>query len=88
METDEGVRKYEIFSVHGIFKSDNEHMKLEFNSFEEWDEHFKIMKNKSIYDTGVLVDGNDYIITIQTCLYNYDNGNYLVINAKEIERYK
>jgi len=84
IETDADTYKYEIFSVYGIFRSDNEHMKLEFSTFEEWDEHFKKMKSKSIYDTGVLVDGNNNVLTLQTCLYNYPKGNYLIINAKQI----
>lgn len=87
LETDQDIRKYEIFAVYGVLKNDNEHMALEFDSEEDYNKHFNNMKSKSIYDTGVLVTGNDYIITIQTCLYNYENGNYLVINAKEIERY-
>lgn len=87
LETTHDIRKYEIFAVYGVFKNDNEHMALEFNSEEDYNKHFNNMKNKSIYDTEVLVEGNDYIITIQTCLYNYEKGNYLVINAKEIERY-
>ncbi len=84
LETENGLYTYEIFAVYGIYRENNEHMLVDFDDCEEWNDHFNSMKNKSIYDTGVSVNGNDTVLVLQTCLYDTSYGKYLIINAKKI----
>lgn len=70
--------KYEIFSVQ-IVTNDYEHIDV---NPTNWTNHINKLK-KSIYETNVNVNEQDYILVIQTCLYEPIN-SLLIINAKKI----
>ena len=82
------TRMYEIYSIL-VATSDFNYMKTEFKNNEQWYEHIKNFKNKSMYDTGVTVEKNDNILILQTCSthseYNNYSKKYLLIVAKEID---
>ena len=47
-----------------------------FNSEEEYLNHLKKLKSKSMYDTGVEVTKDDEILILQTCSTHKDYSNY------------
>lgn len=67
-------KKYEIFSVY-VEPSDYSYMNLKLSD-EEYSNQIKMFKNKSLYDTGVEVTGNEEILILQTCSTHKDYSNY------------
>ena len=67
-------KKYEIFSVY-VEPSDYSYMNLKLSD-EEYSNQIKMFKNKSLYDTGVEVTGNDEVLILQTCSTHKDYSNY------------
>ena len=83
LTTTEGKRRYEIFSVY-VETSDFTYMNINFDSKDDYYNHLKKLKSKSMYDTGVDVEENDEILILQTCsehsnYQNYDKKYLLVI---------
>lgn len=83
LTTTEGKRRYEIFSVY-VETSDFTYMNINFDSKDDYYNHLKKLKSKSMYDTGVDVEENDQILILQTCsehskYKNYDKKYLLVI---------
>lgn len=68
-------KKYEIFSVY-VEPTDYSYMNINFNSDEEYLNHLKKLKSKSMYDTGVEVTKDDEILILQTCSTHKDYRNY------------
>ena len=61
---------------------------MKFNTKDEYYNHILKLKNKSMYDTNVLVNKDDKILIIQTCstkkeYSNYEN-KFLLIIAKRV----
>lgn len=82
---DNEKRSYEIFSVLIANKdSSEEHMQFDYTNNKEWLEHFKRLKNRSLYETNVELLESDNILILQTCIYGEYKGKLLVIAAKEI----
>lgn len=85
LETLKEDSRWQIFSVMIVTGKNYPHTILRFDDVK-WIEHINWMKEESIYDTEVLVDKDDYILTLQTCYYDGDSSSkkFLVINAKKI----
>lgn len=85
--TKDKTRLYEIYSIF-VEVSDFSYMKTEFKDKDEWYKHIKDFKDKSMFDTGVLVNEEDNILILQTCSTHLDyrmyNKKYLLIVGKEI----
>lgn len=85
--TDNKTRLYEIYAVY-VEPTDFGYMQTDFNSDDEWYEHIKNFKNKSMYDTGVDINSNDNVLILQTCSThsNYQNfkRKFMLVIAKEI----
>ncbi len=75
--TVDDVFNYEIFSVN-VTDSENH---LDFSS--SFNDRVKFLKTNSLYDTGVDVSDDDYLLVLQTCIYNR-SGGLLVISAKKV----
>jgi sortase B len=73
----DGVFNYEIFSIN-VTNSENH---LDFSS--SFSDRVKYLRTNSLYDTGVSVSSDDYLLVLQTCIYNKD-GDLLVISAKRV----
>ena len=73
---------YEIFSIMVVKSKKYPHTIIDFND-SNWLTHLTWMKNQSLYDTGVNIDENDEIITLQTCYYEPAD-SFLLVNAKKI----
>ena len=72
--TENAEKKYEIFSVY-VETSDFSYMNLKLSD-EEYGKQIKMFKEKSMYDTGVEVTGNDEVLVLQTCSTHKDYSNY------------
>lgn len=79
--TENDILTYEIFSVE-IAVNVYEHEKISFNNNDEWNRHFNILKNNSIYPIDVDITGEDNILVLQTCLDN--NNSLLVISSRKV----
>lgn len=75
--SEDDVFKYEIFSIN-VTNNENH---LDFSS--PFSDRVKYLKTNSLYDTGVNVSGDDYLLVLQTCIYNRE-GDLLVISAKRV----
>lgn len=92
LETFHGKYKFEIFSVQ--LREDyipkeryiENYMRTDFGTDAQMEEFLNTMKAKSLFDTGVSVTGSDHIITLVTCVYDFD-GAKLVVMAKLIGTY-
>ncbi len=92
LETFHGKYKYQIFSVQ--LREDyipkeryiENYMRSDFGTDAQMAEFLNVMKSKSMFDTGVSVSGSDCIITLVTCVYDYD-GAKLVVMGKLIGTY-
>lgn len=77
-----GQKNYwQVFSILVVSNKSNKHMKLKFTG-EEWNNHLEWLKSSSLYDTGVNVNSNDQIVTIQTCYYGEDE-TFILVSAKK-----
>lgn len=86
LKYDEVIENYEIFSVAIVNKTiKEEHMNFNFTTDEEWLNHFKILQNKSLYESNLILAGSDKILILQTCLFGKYNGKLLIIVAKKID---
>lgn len=87
LEWEERLEKYQIFSVF-IETSDWGYMKLKFDTEKLWFDHISKLKDKSFYDTGVVVDSSDEILILQTCSHHKDykkySKKYLLVIAKKV----
>ena len=50
-----------------------------FRNVEEFNKYIKILKDKSLYDTGANLNYGDKFITLSTCEYSQKNGRLVVI---------
>lgn len=88
LQTNLNKYKYEIFSVYIEVSDWDYYNKMKFNTKDEYYNHILKLKNKSMYDTNVLVNEDDKILIIQTCstkkeYSNYEN-KFLLIIAKRV----
>ena len=88
LQTNLNKYKYEIFSVYVEVSDWDYYNKMKFNTKNEYYNHILKLKNKSMYDTNVLVNSDDKILIIQTCstkkeYSNYEN-KFLLIIAKRV----
>lgn len=89
LQTDKGIKVYQIFSVHVEVKDWSYYNKMAFINDEEYYKHIKMLKDRSFYDTGVEITKDDEILIIQTCSthkdYNEYENKFLLIIGKRIE---
>ena len=77
---------YEIFSIVIADKvGTEEHMNIKYKTDKEYYNHFKRLKNRSLYDTGVNIEESDNVLVLQTCIYGKYKGKLLVIVAKKVK---
>ena len=76
--------KYKVFSVYITDINDN-YTKTSFEDKDEYKEFLERIKNKSIYKSDISVNENDKIITLSTCLYEFDDAR-LVVTGKLIDK--
>ena len=75
--SEDDIFNYEIFSIN-VTNNENH---LDFSS--SFSDRVKYLKTNSLYDTGINVSDDDYLLVLQTCIYNRE-GDLLVISAKRV----
>lgn len=71
------VLRYEIFSAHRVESTSNVYT-TGFSKDDFYEAFLEQLKSESIYDTGVLVDGDDRIVTLSTCYEDYLKDRFVV----------
>lgn len=81
IETKDGEKiNYKIFSVY-IASSQENYIKTQFETNEEFREYLERAEIRSMYKTDIPLSESDKIITLSTCSYEQEDGR-LVIHAK------
>ena len=88
IETEFGIKHYQIFSVYVETKDFTYYNKFNFKDDADFLKHVNNLKKKSFYDTGISVNKDDNILIIQTCCklakYQKYDKKYLLIISKEV----
>ncbi len=87
-DTPSGVFEYRVFAAFNCLADEaSEYGCSAFSSEEEFFRFAERMKERSFYDTGVIVKGNDSILTLSTCdrSYDWNNGRLVVMLVREGE---
>ena len=88
IKTNDMERVYLIYSVF-VEAKDFSYMNIYFNNDQEWYNHIKNFKDKSMYDTNVDVAVNDKILILQTCSTHKDylkyDRKFLLVVAKLVK---
>ena len=64
--TEDGLRKYQVFSIYEIVKEDY-YISTDFNNNDEYLNFLKIIKSRSIKDFNVELNSDSQILTLSTC---------------------
>lgn len=83
LETLDGVKNFEIFSVK-VITDDIEHTEILFDNDFEFSEHIKRLRSNSLYDSLDSVSSSDQILVLQTCLLDNTLGKYLIIIGRKV----
>lgn len=77
--------KYKIFSVFDIYEGDIDPSVSSFGSNEEFLQFVYAAKDLSLYDTGVILNEEDHIITLVTCdrFFKRGKGRLVVMAVRE-----
>ena len=78
LATNNGLYRYEIFSVYSVDATKFYYIDTEFESQTDYDNFITSLVKKSRYDTGVEVTAADSILTLSTCDYSIKNGRFVV----------
>lgn len=88
LELQDEIRNYEIAMVY-IFDmtvdTEYPYMTPDFDTPEDFKNFIDYADRKKFYDTGIEIEENDKILTLQTCVRNEDYQRLIVV-AKEISR--
>lgn len=79
--TPEGTNRYDIFSCYNADVS-GESYKKDFASVEDYSEFLKKITEKSIYNTGVVAEKSDTIVSLSTCS-SQDRNKRFIVHAKK-----
>ena len=84
LDIDEKEMHYKLISIKISEKTNDEHMKMDFENDDDFENHVKELMSGSLYtNNNIQITKNDRILIIQTCHYNpYDT--FLILIAKEI----
>lgn len=82
--TPDAMFTYEMFSIEHCANSDEKVYTVGFIKDETYAAFIKGMKERSRYDMGVDVSGEERVISLSTCIYEF-GGARLVIHAKLVD---
>ena len=69
--------EYEVFSVYITDAKDN-YIQTNFENKSQYKEFLEKIQNKSIYQSDIEIDGDDKIITLSTCSYEFNDARLVV----------
>jgi sortase B len=73
---------WEIFAAY-ITDADYDYRQPEFNDDAEFLAYMNRCKACSLYDTGVIVQPTDKVLTLSTCIYTFENARFVVQARKK-----
>lgn len=76
--------KWEIFSVYTT-EADYDYRQPEFTDDDDFLVYMNRIKEHSLYDTGVVLNPTDEVITLSTCIYTFDDARFAV-HARKITK--
>lgn len=83
------IKKYEIFSVYVETSDFSYYENVEFKNNKEFLKHINNLKEKSFYDTNVLLNESDNILILQACSthkkYQKYKNKFVLIISKEVK---
>jgi sortase B len=74
--------EWEVFSVY-VTDADFNYRQTEFSSVEEYLSFLNKLQSKSMFDKGIELTGDDQILTLSTCTYEYDDARF-VVHARRV----
>lgn len=74
--------EWEIFSVYTT-EADYDYRQPEFADNTDFLSYINRVKERSLYDTGVVLNPTDSVLTLSTCIYIFDNARF-VVHARKI----
>lgn len=74
--------KWEIFSVYKT-EADYDYRRPDFAGDEDFLSYFQRIQARSLYKTNVVLEPDDEILTLSTCVFDMDDGR-LVVTARKI----
>lgn len=78
LNTPDGDYRLEIFAGFVTWYDSRVYM-YDFSSRTEFDEWVELMRSYSDFSCDVEVNQEDFLITLSTCTYDYDNARYVVL---------
>lgn len=75
--------KWEIFSVYKT-EADYDYRRPDFAGDEDFLSYFQRIQARSLYKTDVVLEPDDEILTLSTCVFDMDDGR-LVVTARKIK---
>ncbi len=77
LDTDKGRFKYRVFSVY-ITEGNTDYLKTSFNSTDEFLLYLEDVSNKSLFKDNNKFNGQEKLITLSTCSYEYKDARMVV----------
>lgn len=74
---------WEIFSVY-VTEADYDYRQPDFNNNAEFLDYMNRLKARSLYDTGVVLNPDDEVLTLSTCIYTFEDAR-LAVHARKIK---
>lgn len=74
---------WEIFSIYTT-EADYDYRQPDFLSNDDFLTYMNRIKARSIFDTGVILNPDDEVITLSTCIYTFDDARFAV-HARKIK---
>ena len=84
LSTEEENTLWQVFSVYRI-PTTNDYLKVVFNDDDDFINFGNMLIERSQYDFGTSINGDDRILTLSTC---YNNSDKVVLHAKLIKKEK
>lgn len=85
--TPDGVWQYDVFSIEKVQSTDTSVYMVGYVPGEEFTDFVQAMKDRSLYDMGVEVDGSKPVMTLSTCATTgKDEGVRVVMHAVQGQR--
>lgn len=74
---------WEIFSVY-VTEANYNYRQPEFINDSEFTHYMNRLKARSLYDTGVVINPDDEVLTLSTCIYTFDDARFAV-HARKVK---
>lgn len=84
-ETKDGLKCYDVFAVVCVKKTDNWYKFSYAENEEQYRDKITEIKKRSIYDTGIVPEYGQQLITLSTCYGNAKDDRIIVIGAEQKE---